>query len=603
MKIYPSTHAVKEVQRPEFLDIPLSHIEKHLVPEKIVTEIDPRMSQPSTEYLAPYQEFDSDDFLIFEDDGSISKTELVFKDGTYSYRPQAVQEFVPTTFECSALLQRNGKLRGDKNYDFKIGVYNESRANEFANKLMQICGDAPYRGMAPSNITVNGGSTDIQEMLSDDPSKFDFFFVQGSTDEFRKDLQGSIPYDKFYQSHANLWITLTDEGCQKYFNKLDSGDAYKVTSLIEKDDGTFAMMPPESPENIKYTFAGSTTYPWYSYYSSKLKMFQMPSYKYLLQSTELVESPIFIIERKNGCFIVVSHECLFDHLNLYGYFIYNVLQKLYERSYVSLKSKTYWIADSEVDYLGSLDVPFHKKHLDINLNDMIVDSKVKIDDYVVKRIYTNAPEVTLDRQMDDGQLYFKKVSTTDPVKIPGDTSIFTYQQTILQYAAQKEKFVESGIQINTGIENGRCYLTVLPFASSKYKLLTKQPMTFEIPEIDKTYILYALPVNANGTSRVGIIREDDKDYNEKSSVKLARIHVEFEGESEAYDIRQLGGGLPTKFTDYDMIDIGNSKGRPYRMGVGAVIRLPKVYQKYADKIQQAIEKYKVAADKFYVIYE
>ena len=71
----------------------------------------------------------------------------------------------------------------------------------------------------------------------------------------------------------------------------------------------------------------------------------------------------------------------------------------------------------------------------------------------------------------------------------------------------------------------------------------------------------------------------------------------------AYDIRQLGGGLPSAYTDYDMLDIGNPKGRPYRVGTGAVIKLPKAYQKYADKILKAIESYKVAADQFYVVYE
>ena len=38
------------------------------------------------------------------------------------------------------------------------------------------------------------------------------------------------------------------------------------------------------------------------------------------------------------------------------------------------------------------------------------------------------------------------------------------------------------------------------------------------------------------------------------------------------------------------------------MGTGAVIRLPKAYEKYDERIRKAGESYKVAADQFYIIY-
>ena len=52
-----------------------------------------------------------------------------------------------------------------------------------------------------------------------------------------------------------------------------------------------------------------------------------------------------------------------------------------------------------------------------------------------------------------------------------------------------------------------------------------------------------------------------------------------------------------------MFDIGNLNGRPYRIGTGAVVKLPKAYKPYENEILAAINKYKVAADQFYIIFE
>lgn len=605
MKIYPSNHIVKEVDRPKFLDIPLSHIEKHYIPTGIKVEIDPKIASSDMKYLAPYQKFESDDFLIFDDKGSLSDTKLVLKDGSYIYQPKESQEFKPEEFSCNVLLRREGELRGDRNYDIKVRVFAETDAKDFAKQLMSIFGDAPYRGVAPSNVFVNGGSTNAEAMITEDGTDCDFLFVQGTSDEFRKDLKDAIPYGKLFQGHENIWLTLTDEGCNKWFSKLKKGESYKVTRLKEADNDKYAWMAPEDSElNGQYAHAFDFNYGYYATPNVRFKMFSKSSFKYLLESTQFVKSPIFILERKNGQYIVVSHENIFSHLKTFGPLVYDVMTKLYARSYVKMRSDEYWIADQNVDYLCSLNTPFHLRHPHINLQDIILDAKKDVDQYTVCSIYTDNPKISLDHRMDDGELYFKKLSATDPVKEPGMTSIYTYQHTILQYKEQqKEKTVESGVKINTGIENGRCYITVLPFSSSKYKLLSTTAKTFDLKEVDKAYIVYALPVGANGESEVGIIREDDKDYDPEASIRLARVHAEFVGEPVAYDLRRLGGGLPETMTDYDMIDIGNPKGRPYRVGVGAVIKLPKAYQKYADRIQEAIESYKVAADKFYVVYE
>lgn len=607
MKIYPSIHVAKEVDRPKFLDIPVSHIEKNYIPTSVETEISPDFSHASSTYLAPYQTFDSDDFLLFDDDGSISKSKLKFQNGKYTYAPEGATEFTPTKFSFKALLQRKGRMHGDRNYDFRIGFYKQNGMKDFAKKLMPIFGDAPYRGMAPTNITVNGGSTDIDKMICKDGTDLDFLFVQGSTDEFfRSTSEGQIPYQDLFRTNVNIWLTLSDIGAYKWFRELKlQKEAYRITNLSE-EDGRF-YLTPETKAAWPGMYATAATYNHVARPNVSFKMFPRETYEYVLQPWESHQNtPIFILKGPKGNYIIISHERLFDHLNLYSNFVYDVLSRIYERSFVLVSSDETWITEEPVDYLGSLNVPFHRKHPVLNLHDVVTKSGEDVEDFELVNAYTNMFGVIFDHLDKDGGIYFKtsnKLAKKDPVKQIGDTSIFTYQHTVIQYPVQKTKFVESAVKITTSIQDNRCYFTVYPFSSSKHKLLLKTARTFELENVEKPYILYALPVKGDGESVIGIAQEGDRNYDAEASVRIAKLWVDFVGEPVAYDIRQLGGGLPSAYTDYDMLDIGNPKGRPYRVGTGAVIKLPKAYQKYADKIQKAIESYKVAADQFYVVYE
>ena len=88
-----------------------------------------------------------------------------------------------------------------------------------------------------------------------------------------------------------------------------------------------------------------------------------------------------------------------------------------------------------------------------------------------------------------------------------------------------------------------------------------------------------------------------------AAVKICTVQVAFDGDPAAYDIRMLGGGIPEGYTDFEMFDIGNLNGRPYRIGTGAVVKLPKAYKPYESEILAAINKYKIAADQFYIIFD
>lgn len=603
MKIYPSNHVICEESRPQFLDIPLAHVEKHYIPKKIVVEPSPEFVHSETKYIAPYQLFDDNDSLIFADDGNISDTELTKKDGKYIYLPSDAKEYTPTAFDFTAVLQRNDTIKSDRNYDFKIGVYKQDGAKKFAQNLMSIFGDAPYRGICPSNIFVNSGSINVENMLKTSGYGLDFLFVQGSSTEFLKDMSDAIPYNELFKSHANIWLTLTDAGCQKWFSMIgenteDELHGYHIRKLL-MEDNTFRSST--SKEESKYDiYVNSENYGWQAGYDKELKMFSKQTFRYLMPTKMQEQSPVFILYKPNGCYIVISNEKMFDHLDIYSSYIYDILQELYIRSFFQTKSRSLWITDDPVDYMGSIDVPLRRSQPPVNINDIVAEDAPGTQSFTLQRIDTSSDGVYFERRTENGDLYFKKTSKSDPERQLDETSVFTYKHTVLCYKGHKDKLVESGVKFGTSIDGVHCYLSVLPFASSKYRLLSSESPVFELTDISRRYVVRALPINTDGVSIVDVVPEDEN--TSSSAVILATVYMEYEGEATAYDIRQLGGGLPEEYTDYDMIDIGNMKGRPYRVGTGAVITLPKAYEKYDERIRKAVESYKVAADQFYIIY-
>ena len=171
----------------------------------------------------------------------------------------------------------------------------------------------------------------------------------------------------------------------------------------------------------------------------------------------------------------------------------------------------------------------------------------------------------------------------------------------MQYKAIDYFQLESDVIIDTEIdEQENCYISVRPFVSSKHKIIYNKEEKFRIKKPTYEYVLIALPVDTTDTSTLQLI---EKNRYAGDGLVIANISVEYVGEKTSFDIRQLGGGLPKEYTDYEMLDIGNLKGRPYRIGTGSVIVLPKRLEKYDDRIRQAIADYKVAANRIYVVYE
>jgi hypothetical protein len=155
------------------------------------------------------------------------------------------------------------------------------------------------------------------------------------------------------------------------------------------------------------------------------------------------------------------------------------------------------------------------------------------------------------------------------------------------------------------IENENSLLVKLyPFKSSKHNinLTVDLNVTIENIKTDSNGIMriineiYIVFLDLNDYSLHYLI---DSEYEEKENIiKIAEIDVRQAIDNTFLtDMRQLGGGLSKEAkNDYDLLDIGHIDGRPYRKSNTLIIKMPKKYEQYKDKILAALDKYKVGED-------
>lgn len=594
MKIYPSPHTISTTKHPKLLDIPVAHIEKEYYPKSITVDIEKDFAIDSQKAITPYEQFDTDKFLIFDNNKKVKKTTLKFKNKHYVYEPKNFTEFAPEEFEFSILIKKKLYYSASRNYDIKIGVHNFESSGGFGDKIMPLFGDAPYRGVAPANVLVNGGSRQTDDLSSTSTDRVnDFYFIKTSDGKHESDSGAEINVDYYMNRHTNLWLvvpktTATDMFTQLKESEKDGVETYKTTFHTR---------------DVPYitTFEFGKDYGFKISKSGMVDAYPDSTYKY--HQNDLMEnSPLYIIEKPNGGYIIISKETLFDHPDKYNKLIYNVLVWVFLRSYKNTNVKKLWITNQPVDYIGSINTPFNRVHEQVNIKDLIDHSGCLIDAYDTLTITLTKKDILFRNCDENGYLTFSKLVANDPEKKDGETSIFTMTRNVMMFSNPDIQTIESKIPITTSItDDNKCYIFVGAFYSSKHRLVHPDIEKLEIKDIDKEYILYALPVDSTDKSKVALIRKDS--YVDGSGVVLAHISVVFEGKESAYDVRILGGGLPGKYVDHEMFDIGNLKGRPYRVGTGAVIELPKAYEKYKDRILDTVNTYKVAGDAFYLRFD
>ena len=580
MRIYPSHHVFQNTKRPGLAHIPIAHIERELRPQRISVEKAPDFLLDEKRDISPYENFNSDDFLLFDGEGNLRKGLLKRRKELFTYEPPNSKEFVPERFTVQCIIKKNLSYVSSQNYDIKVGV---SNLNDWTD-LISIFGDAPMRGVCPANVTVNGMAFQPTSLINASLSSLDFVFI-ASPDGIHTTNGEQIDFHAILDSHTNIWLAV------------DSAPQVFAPARIPY------QVVPANPTLYKGAFVFDD---WYGARVRDNPKLPFPSEGLSIFTFSTSGTiPILILEKRNGGYIVFSQRNLFKDLSKSANFIYEVMMCLYLQSYIATEEISSWITDAPIDFLGSLNRPFHRVHPEINLQNMIDNRGCEINHFNLMAVNVKDDKAIYDHMDIMGNLYFRKgFGAYDPPRDENTTSIYTTRNTVLLFKHSPALRIETAVRVDTRIEEGtgECFIVVHPFKSSKHRLVVSEKHEFQIPDIEKTYYLTALPIDENGESVINLVEHSA--WVAGGSVLIALVEVQVEAREICADVRLLGGGLPEIMDDdYDMLDIGNLYGRAYRVGTTLIFKLPKRLKPYAERIRDAIERHKNASDLAIISYE
>ena len=589
MKIYPSDHEIKQVEAPKLFDIPVAHIENGIMPDTIEILPYEDFVLDTEKILNPYDSVSDDTLLFFNENGQKITPAFKRENNNFIYQPENTTEFSPDEFDVAAVIKKNLSYDSSKIYNIQIGVNELNNNLAWSKELITIFGSAGTRQLCPANIVINDQSGQPSSLVLDDYTKADFLFVKTLDGKaFTQSLSSYLDVDTILRSYTNLWLTMSNTSdafltpnapaSYRYVNPQIYNQAFSATSTIcVNEDYEF----PYYPKSI-YT------------------------YHHWFIGTE----PFYIIERPSRGFIIISTESIFKNLQTNAKLIYETLFQVYAKTYLKTNYEHSWITNEAVDFLGSSSNRLKRKHKAINLSSMIEKSsfgcQMESNDYALHTLdIDSAAAVIYDEADTNANLFFRKLLQTDPVKPQNEISLYTSKGTIIYYKNAVIKQIESKIRCKVSIEedescvNNYIYtVTILPLKSSKHKIYTSTEKTFHIQYPERLHYLVATATTQESDEESTLLLLDEYAYSPASGMAIAEIHVAYESIPVAADVRQLGGGAPPEkqYDNYELLDIGSLKGRPYRIGTSMIIKLPKRLEKYDEYIAKAIDRRKIAAD-------
>lgn len=591
IKIYPCNRTLKICDTPDYLDIPLSHIEKDITPNSVQVVRSDNFLKNKNSYISPFDEFDSDDFIAFN-----SKREMVNitmqknSNDKYTYLPNNSIEFTPSTFIADILIKKKLKYSSGNTYDLKICVSEKDDKLTWSKQLISIFGDAYKKGICPTSIRVNNGANYPISLISSSYEDNDFLFVETIDG---KNLSNSLSLDAetMLKSHTNIWITVPTPKYADDTNlsirknvvmtpPINQHVLYNKVSAQIPDVSLFNKNEINYMETIEDTYTG---------------------YKFDRRYEKL---GVLIAHKENFGYIVFSYSDFLNNLSSNVEAIYDILMYIYLQSYLNISTNEVFITNSIIDNYCSVTNSFKKHHPILNIDELLLNNNNVIDNYEIISVSTSNPDVLFSNIDSLGNLNFIKIGgTSDPIQKSDESSLYTTRGTIVIYKSDNVSILETPVTVDTSIDDtNTCYVTLNSLFSSTYKIRVLESKTFKINDNTITYCLVVLPIDKNGESSVILLPQND--YVEDAGYCVAIVKVIYTSEDTAFDVRSLAGGLSYSATDdYDLLDIGSYEGKPYRAGVSGIIKLPKKLSSYNTIIENAVKKHKCATDYFYIVYE
>ena len=576
MKIYPSKRSIKEVECDKVnladlslacINIDSSNFIYYAKKEHIFTD--------STQVnVKPYESFETNKLYLFDEQGE--KVDISLKQdgttGSYFYVPENCKEFVPTSFSYKIIVKKAMEYASDKLYD--LAVVGSGEEN-FLKGLMPLFGDAPFRGLCPANISVNNKDSQLSSIWKEDYKNNDFFFIEtpdgitftsGST-------TGKLDVKTMLEGGTNIWLCVDSFGKTMVDSKIDTF-TYENNALYNGQD---------------YTVKTGKTF------DTAIENPDYPAADYAYINLFKKECPVLILHAANKGYIVVSPKSFMTAEN--SKLIYEIMMNIVLNGYYYTEEKNTWITDSPVDYLFGTEV-FNRRHPNINLNDLLVNKRYEIDSFKIISVSTNNDNVGMDQINYKNDIFFKKLGAEqDPEKGNGSISVYTTKHSVLIYDNVVIKKIETDIDISTNITDNGHYITIGACKSSSHSICTTKPQTLHIKNASRAfYITY-------GNNEFCLA--DYAQYSEDiHGIKVALVTPIHRIDYVKYDTRISGGGLPeTDEDNYNLADIGSRLGRPIRKGFSTVIRLPKKYKPYEDRIRTEVNKHAASGEFIAIVFE
>lgn len=612
MKIYPNKAniiATKEINHNT--DIPLSYINTSATDYDVNVVINENFKLKQTKEIFPYDVLSKNTLCLFDDkNNQIPYEDLIknFKrdEDNYIYIPYGSQSFFPHRFKYDVIAKKNMKYSLNKIYNIKMLIANNPI---LANNFMPICGDAPSRLAAPSNVLINNGDLAISSITNNNIKDVDFAMIT------LKDQNTIIEYVNDKPQEVNLNI----------YNLMDI-NFINLIAVMKED---LAINDPDNSivnENVtlkysedieEYSLKNSTIYTDLKietkYYFSIPANTETKRYHSIFLNKN--KTPILIEEVIGKGFIIYISESFINQSINYFKLIYEILMKVYLMSYLIVKDQEDWISDVIPDYIinnnklikkdkfiSNLEVHqmFNMNSEDINIYNVEIN-KEKYPFVEFAEMYNNY--ITFKKNTDGDNKKF-----SDPIKPKDAISIYTTKQNIIYF----DKFIfsiDDDIEDCVSIQREDDLINVIlkTFKHSSSGIYVKYPPEPIIINLIKVINnkeeqitntdFYLICKENESASFFEIVTSESYDKDTHGDILLTIEVRQNSSKKVIYDMRKKGGGLPLDSKDdFNCFDIGHVYGRPYRKAGTLVITLPKRLEIYKDIIENTIKQYSVAED-------
>lgn len=601
MKIYPNSSNIMVTNSVNVLtDIPLSYIDTQKLEYKINTVIKSDFKNKIKQEVLPYDKMNKNLICLFDKNGNqvnyLELTKHLKREGNdYIFMPYGSVAFSPKIFEYNVTAKKSIVYNSKMQYNINVAVSNET----LSNVLMPIFGDAPTKGLAPSNILINNGSMSYSDLVSSSTKNKDILF------NIKNSLDNNDEIEKPFETKTNVFnfvmeIAAEDYTEQTFINK------DKVEMYMSSEYRDFSIKKPAIYNQVDL---------------NSNMFFNVPKDKEGIKYHNIFNSdvtPILLEEHEGKGFVIYAINSLTHNIAKFSKIMYEVMFYVYAKSYVKTMQYREWIADKMPDYIVVNNKLTKKERFvsQLELHKMFGLNKYEVTPYEIEIDEDVYPFVKFTGLFDDYLIFEKDISEEnkkyqDPANERNAISIFTSRQNIVYFDEFFYK-IDDSLDENINVErlNNSIRVTIKPYRHSTSGIYIKTMTSLDIPlyykdsmnnNIQITNADYYIVCKQNESASY-IEYVDVTNYSNSDGLILATIQIrQDETKTLVYDMRQRGGGLPESEKDnYNCFDIGHIYGRPYRKGGSMVITLPKRFEKHKDIIEQTVKQY-CAAEEYPII--